>query len=619
MAITKITSQPFPPPPSPPYSSTAPALLNAVNSLIDTSVSSLKALPTSPQTDTVYGVIGFYAGSTVGGGQFVWDPTANKNTHDGGTIIAPEAISAWNGTQTDIATLLNWVGSGSGCWVRSNIQGFVTPGMFGAVGDGVADDYLSLQSACDAVSLTGGNLILADGGVYLINSPVVVKCAGDLPITPAGSDIHFVQSNPVSIISDGMATIKAGAAMAAMVTYIFDTSDSDIAPFYSKIDGVTFDGGNVAQDCLYFNYSMHMHVERCRFWRYTGSGIHNFGYGVAQYIYNVFKGPRCIFIERGGDSFIQHNDFFPTTGGAAAVDCGYFSGNTSILNNVFTREEATGNIYSIRLSGDYASSGAQEVRHVEIVGNEFCGMTAGIYSQAFSTGARNVYQCAIRSNHVTPWPGSNTGVLADLNSSEGFIIMGNWINKVGFGDATASAALRLNNCIGMHITDNKFQSLEQQAIRLIDCVDCKIEQNEFTDCGKLGASYLVVGISGASAGNEFKNNKFKQSSASYAQNGIYEFAGAGGGNNIGRDNTFTNIATPYFKGNATSTFWRNELGSAKPTSGRYHAGDVVNNTAPAIAGSASSQYVISGWLRLTDGVNHVLNTDWVEQRTLTGT
>lgn len=613
MAINKITAKRR----GDSQNSSGTELAFAINSLIETHVPSLKNLPYPAKLDVIYTVIGFYGGSNLGGGQFVWNATKPKSEHNGGTIIAPEALTTWDGTQADLETLLNWTGVGTGCWLRSDLQGFVTPEMFGAVGDGVADDYLSLQYACDAVSLTGGNLLLADGGIYLINSPIVVKCAGDLPITPSGSDIHFAQSHPVSIISDGMATIKAGAVMTAMVTYIFDSSDSDIAPFYSKVEGVTFDGGNVAQDCLYFNYAMHMHVERCRFWRYTGSGIRNFGYGVAQYIYNVFKGPRGIFIERGGDSLIQHNDFFPTTGGASAIDCGYFSGNTSILNNVFTREEATGSIYSIRLSGDYASIGSQEVRHIEIVGNEFCGMTAGVYSQAFSTGARNVYQCSIRSNHVTPWPGSNTGVLADLNSSEGFIITGNWINKVGFGDATASAALRLNNCIGMHVTDNKFQSLQQQAIRLIDCTNCKIEQNEFTDCGKLGESYLVVGVSGASSGNEFKNNNFKQSSASYAQNGIYEFAG--GGNNIGRDNTFTNIATPYFKGNATSTFWRNELGSVKPTSGRYHSGDVVNNTAPAIAGAASSQYTISGWLRLTDGVNHVLNTDWVEQRALTGT
>jgi hypothetical protein len=30
-------------------------------------------------------------------------------------------------------------------------------------------------------------------------------------------------------------------------------------------------------------------------------------------------------------------------------------------------------------------------------------------------------------------------------------------------------------------------------------------------------------------------------------------------------------------------------------------------------------YVVNGWRRLTDGSNHVLNTDWAEIRTLSGT
>jgi hypothetical protein len=609
-----------------PLNTSGPQLAASVNNLIDTHVSHLKALPTAAnaQTDTVYNVTSHYDGWAAlasrpkGGRQLIYRTDLSKALHNGVTHISPESIVAWSGSQAGLSALLGWTGTGSGVFVLLDGT-IITPEMAGAIGDGIANDQPAVQASANAVSLTGGNLLLSDGATYLINTPVTVKCASDLPTTLTGSDIHFAKSNPVSIVSNGMATIKAGAAMAAMVTYVFDSSDSDIAPFYSKVEGVSFDGGGFAQDCLYLNYSMHMHVERCRFWRYTGVGIHNFGYGVAQYLYNVFKGPCGIFIERGGDSLIQHNDFFPTDGGVAAVDCGYFSGNTAILNNVFTREEATGLIYAIRLSGDYASSGSQEVRHVEIVGNEFCGMTAGVFSQSFSTGSRNVYQCSIRANHVTPWPLYNTGVLADLNSSEGFIISGNWINKVGFGDATGTIALRLNNCIGMSVTDNKFQSLEQQAIRLIDCIDCKVEQNEFIDCGKLGASYLVVGISGASSGNEFKNNKFKQSSSSYAQNGIYEYTASGGGNNIGRDNTFSNITTPYFKGNATSSFWRNEMGTAKPSTGRYHAGDRVNNSTPAIAGTSGSQYVVTGWVRLTDGVNHVASTDWAEQRTLTGT
>ncbi len=122
MPISKLTSLPFPPPAVTPFSASGQGLVASVNQLIDKSVASLKSLPASPQTETVYNVIGFYAGSTVGGGRLVWQPSTSKSLHNGVTYYAPEAITAWNGTQADIATLLGWSGSGSGVWVRVGIE-----------------------------------------------------------------------------------------------------------------------------------------------------------------------------------------------------------------------------------------------------------------------------------------------------------------------------------------------------------------------------------------------------------------------------------------------------------------------------------------------------------------
>lgn len=162
MAITKITSQPFPPPPSPPYSSTTPALLDAVNSLIDTNVVGIKSLPANPHTDTVYGVIGFYSGSSVGGGNFIWSPSTSKSSHNGGTVIAPEAISAWDGTKAGLSSLLNWSGSGDGCWVR--ICNISTPEYFGANQSG--DDTLPIQKSNDAAYLWDIPLCFKTRAIY---------------------------------------------------------------------------------------------------------------------------------------------------------------------------------------------------------------------------------------------------------------------------------------------------------------------------------------------------------------------------------------------------------------------------------------------------------------------
>ena len=65
--------------------------------------------------------------------------------------------------------------------------------------------------------------------------------------------------------------------------------------------------------------------------------------------------------------------------------------------------------------------------------------------------------------------------------------------------------------------------------------------------------------------------------------------------------------------------------SAMPSSGTYEQGDYVRNTAPVIntwsggfAGLAGAKYITRGWMRITTGASHVLNTDWVEDRALTG-
>ena len=59
-------------------------------------------------------------------------------------------------------------------------------------------------------------------------------------------------------------------------------------------------------------------------------------------------------------------------------------------------------------------------------------------------------------------------------------------------------------------------------------------------------------------------------------------------------------------------------GISMPTSGAYQSGDEVKNMTLTIQGVAGSRYVIKGWLRVTTGSSHVLNTDWVAIKQLTG-
>lgn len=73
------------------------------------------------------------------------------------------------------------------------------------------------------------------------------------------------------------------------------------------------------------------------------------------------------------------------------------------------------------------------------------------------------------------------------------------------------------------------------------------------------------------------------------------------------------VSCSYFNGRQ----WR--TANSYPTAGFHNAGDFVENANPTIQGTSGSQYIVGGWRRLTTNGNNTLNTDWVAERTLTGT
>jgi len=107
---------------------------NLKNGIINSTrvVNGIKGLVTDPSV--IQTTKGFYTDSNSGGGQFYYDPSVSKADHNGGTVIAPEAIAAWNGTVADLNTLLNWSGAGFGCYVRVfDISKGVNTSYFGMV------------------------------------------------------------------------------------------------------------------------------------------------------------------------------------------------------------------------------------------------------------------------------------------------------------------------------------------------------------------------------------------------------------------------------------------------------------------------------------------------------
>ncbi len=161
-------------------------------------------------------VRGFYVGSNIGGGEFYYDPTMSKTNHNGGTVIAHEALIAWDGTQADIATLLNWTGTGSGCFVRTGIdRNDVLSSWFGASGGEAAGiDHLCVQAALDSV----GNTI-ATGGIVRMEAGIKTRFSGQVHVK-ANQTIDF--KNSMCAISSSVtsaALLVGGSVGASALTY----------------------------------------------------------------------------------------------------------------------------------------------------------------------------------------------------------------------------------------------------------------------------------------------------------------------------------------------------------------------------------------------------------------
>ncbi len=447
------------------------------------------------------------------------------------------------------AALIGFLQSGTGAvarTVQAKLRDTVSVKDFGAVGDGVADDTAAIQAAVVQAGKIGAAVIFPDGGTYKITAPIIVQITATLPPATPGQ-LQWGDQRVVSLIGNGFAVIKAAATMAQMIRYTFDAPEDDIAPFFSNVSGLTLDGAGLATDGIFIEWALGLKVERSRFMGMT-NGIHLAGYGVARILHSAFRATNCILIESGGDNLIQHNDFYPNAEGGACVRMGKYSGNTTIHRNICNNSGFT-TVYGVILDGSASTSGDEEIRHVTVDDCEFQSMTAGVLAIPHANAAkRNIWQCTITKCHVIPNGASYLGTLADLTRCDNFIIENNSAGSLQLVDGTGYG-LKLDDCRDILIEGNQFARYTGSAVLMNNCTDALVQGNKFTDIGKGSSATPCVSITGASsASNTFRQNKFRQSSASYGQIGIAESGGATGTD--AQDNSFRNIGTSYQINNA---------------------------------------------------------------------
>ena len=182
-------------------------------------VNSIKGLNNVRLAESLqYSVASFYANGLRGGGIFVWRPDLPKSTHNGGWRLAPEAIEAWDGTSGDIETLLDWTGSGNGVFERK-LVGFVSPMIYGAIGNGVSNDAPSIQRCLDNHR---GIMFEAPPSVYRIESPLIIKF-NNMHIVGQGRLVTRIQKIGDASPNLSVDYIDTGDSVNPNKTYDFNT------------------------------------------------------------------------------------------------------------------------------------------------------------------------------------------------------------------------------------------------------------------------------------------------------------------------------------------------------------------------------------------------------------
>ena len=184
------------------------------------------------------------------------------------------------------------------------------------------------------------------------------------------------------------------------------------------------------------------------------------------------------------------------------------------------------------------------------------------------------------------------------------------------GNANHAAVLRHNGTPGGFITNQtKFrkraESIEDGYLEI--CV----AQDALLTLSTIGVAQSLTYIKWDTGQNTY--NICASNSDAAASIGQRICSAISTGETGGRSVPLTSGSVEYPRGLwlGDSTTGRNISSKATmPTSGEYAKGDFVFNTNPSEAGSPA--YVILGWSRLVTGTAHVLNTDWVEMRCVTG-
>lgn len=315
------------------------------------SINALRNLKVTGDTASVY-LRSYHLNAGLGGGKFYWDST-NTQPDNGGTIIKVVNVT-------------------TGRWVREDTP-YITPFMFGALGDGINMDTTAIQSAIDATPLSGELKLYVPKLYYKINHELVIN----KPITVSGFGGSTVARTQMPCIK-GTGYHNFFKLVPTLDMYRFEYGISGVSIRDIMLEGVELNNHSAKGICAdeTVNNGVY-HVRECDFRdlhiRYLDQGIDLRGVCYLNNFYNI----RTLWCSTG-----------------------------------ITVDKVTG-----------ASEGGSDQNRFFGIESVLCGRGLVLSSEAYS-GSQSILGCTISEN-------TTVGILAGWNTT--FTLTGSQIENNGIG------------------------------------------------------------------------------------------------------------------------------------------------------------------------------------------
>lgn len=472
-----------------------------------------------------------------------------------------------------------------------NSVSYKTPKMYGAKGDGVADDYEAIQKCFDDVMESGGGKVVFPSGIYNVSKELVIRPhTAAVPQENVPQSIHFLKMDILEIVGEGFVEIKATQTMEHIIKtddHSYPENVGSYSNFYTRISNIQFNGNNLSNG-VYIYQALHACFERNRIYN-VKTGLEIYGYGELYIINNVIKAAEnCIKSTSGGDSFIAKNDFYMGLANGKAVSTTAFGGSTIFIKNTMipygldinsTVNNTIGfSIYNGEWNGKPALCGPFFICNNSFDDIHIC---VSLYS---GNPENNVADVELYHNKIS----------AGFEITDQTFLHANGVTNVTVHDNVAGvkdtysrplhSMIEAVNCENMQIHDNFLCSSNYGGIILYNCRNCEVKSNTLQKYALKDATSSAILFSGNSNNNIATDNVITQNAdVSYypnrSTNGIGEIGTADW--NEAYNNKFSGeISVEYSVIGTNSTMISERFGYAAPTTGTWTKGSKVWNKEP---------------------------------------